>query len=130
MMAPSDDDIRMLLETYRFCRKFAHAGEVGTNAVTLIAALDELLELRRERVALHHTIAEQEKLIDSTRRTVEVADLGAQVSAGSNGPSKDQASPEGTQDEGKVCAQALPFAMRDRTSGLSPATWRGGPQCG
>ena len=46
MMAPSDDDIRMLLETYRHCRKWAHAGEVGTNAVTLIAALDELLERR------------------------------------------------------------------------------------
>jgi hypothetical protein len=45
-MTPTDDDIRMLLETYRFCRKFAHAGEVGTNAVTLIAALEELLQRR------------------------------------------------------------------------------------
>lgn len=51
-MTPSDDDIRMLLETYRFCRKFAHAGQVGTNAVTLIAALEELLERRAaERAA-------------------------------------------------------------------------------
>lgn len=48
MKPPSDDDIRMLLETYRFCRKFAHAGEVGTNAVTLIAALEELLERRKK----------------------------------------------------------------------------------
>lgn len=47
-MNPTDDDIRMLLETYRFCRKFAHAGQVGANAVTLIAALEELLERRQK----------------------------------------------------------------------------------
>jgi hypothetical protein len=53
MMAPSDDDIRMLLETYRYCRKFAHAGQVGTNAVTLIAALEELLERRKQEREQH-----------------------------------------------------------------------------
>lgn len=42
----TDDDIRMLLLTYHHCRKFAHAGEVGRNAVAIIAALEELL-LRR-----------------------------------------------------------------------------------
>lgn len=47
-MKPTDADIRMLLETYTHCRKWAHAGVVGTNAVTLIAALEELLE-RRQR---------------------------------------------------------------------------------
>lgn len=45
---PSDGAIRMLLDTYKHCRKFAHAGEVGTNAVTLIAALEELLRRRQE----------------------------------------------------------------------------------
>lgn len=89
MMAPSDDDIRMLLETYRFCRKFAHAGEVGTNAVTLIAALDELLELRRKRVVLHHTIAEQEKLIDSSRRTAAGNKVGSHILDGLDEPIQD-----------------------------------------
>lgn len=45
---PSDNAIRMLIETYKHCRKWAHAGEVGTNAVTLIAALEELLRRRQE----------------------------------------------------------------------------------
>jgi hypothetical protein len=45
-MIPTDQQLRDLLETYRHCRKFAHAGEVGANAVVLIAALDELLALR------------------------------------------------------------------------------------
>lgn len=47
---PSDEDLRMLRDTYMHCRRWAHAGQVGTNAVTLLAALDELLERRaRER---------------------------------------------------------------------------------
>lgn len=45
---PSDGAIRMLIDTYKHCRKWAHAGEVGTNAVTLIAALEELLRRRAE----------------------------------------------------------------------------------
>jgi len=45
-MRPTDDDLRMLRDTYVHCRKWAHAGQVGTNAVTLLAALDELLERR------------------------------------------------------------------------------------
>lgn len=70
MMAPSDDDIRMLLETYRHCRKWAHAGEVGTNAVTLIAALDELLarrqadEIIRREVHAFFGIVEGQKILD------------------------------------------------------------------
>lgn len=100
MMAPSDDDIRMLLETYRFCRKFAHAGEVGTNAVTLIAALDELLELRREREAFNHAIAQLEKLHDATRRTTASDSMGTQVSAGLDGSIKDQASAKRTKANG------------------------------
>lgn len=45
-MKPTDDQLRMLRDTYHHCRKWAHAGEVGTNAVTLLAALDELLARR------------------------------------------------------------------------------------
>ena len=47
-MKPTDEDVRMLLETYTHCRKWAHAGQVGSNAVTLIAALEELLERRKQ----------------------------------------------------------------------------------
>lgn len=43
---PTDEDLRMLRDTYQHCRKWAQVGEVGRNAVTLIAALDELLERR------------------------------------------------------------------------------------
>lgn len=43
---PTDDELRMLRATYEHCRRWAHAGLVGSNAVTLIAALDELLERR------------------------------------------------------------------------------------
>ena len=51
-MKPTDDELRMLRDTYAHCRRWAHAGEVGTNAVTLLAALDELLERRAtERAA-------------------------------------------------------------------------------
>jgi hypothetical protein len=63
-MTPSDDDIRMLLETYRFCRKFAHAGEVGTNAVTLIAALEELLERRKADMNEHQFFEGHNDLTD------------------------------------------------------------------
>ena len=47
-MTPSDQQILDLLATYQHCRKFAHAGEVGANAVVLIAALEELLRRRDE----------------------------------------------------------------------------------
>jgi hypothetical protein len=51
-MKPTDDELRMLRDTYIHCRRWAHAGQVGTNAVTLLAALDELLERRAtERAA-------------------------------------------------------------------------------
>lgn len=46
MVRPTDDDVRMLLATYVHCRKFAQTGYVGSNAVTIIAALEELLERR------------------------------------------------------------------------------------
>ena len=45
-MTPTDDQIRELLATYAHCRRWSHAGQVGANAVVLIAALEELL-LRR-----------------------------------------------------------------------------------
>lgn len=50
-MKPTDEELRMLRDTYAHCRKWAHAGEVGTNAVTLLAALDELLERRATKRA-------------------------------------------------------------------------------
>lgn len=46
-MKPTDDELRMLRDTYQHCRRWAHAGQVGTNAVTLLAALDELLARRQ-----------------------------------------------------------------------------------
>lgn len=56
MVKPTDDELRMLRDTYQHCRRWAHAGEVGTNAVTLIAALDELLARREaERLAAKPT---------------------------------------------------------------------------
>lgn len=73
MMAPSDDDIRMLLETYRFCRKFAHAGEVGTNAVTLIAALDDLLARRANDISQHVAGAEE---VERRSKSSQKDDLG------------------------------------------------------
>lgn len=94
---PSDDDIRMLLDTYRHCRKFAHAGEVGANAVTLIAALEELLELRQERVEYEHALAQWEMLYDSTRRKTESDSMGTQVSAGLDGSIQDQAGAKRTE---------------------------------
>lgn len=51
-MTPTDDQLRDLLTTYQHCRRWAHAGEVGANAVVLIAAIEELLERRAaERAA-------------------------------------------------------------------------------
>ena len=47
-MVPTNQQILDLLSTYQHCRKFAHAGEVGANAVVLIAALEELLRRRDE----------------------------------------------------------------------------------
>lgn len=56
MVKPTDDELRMLRDTYQHCRRWAHAGEVGTNAVTLLAALDELLARREaERLAAKPT---------------------------------------------------------------------------
>lgn len=49
---PTDEELRMLRATYEHCRRWAHAGQVGANAVTLLAAIDELLERRaKERQA-------------------------------------------------------------------------------
>jgi hypothetical protein len=43
---PTDEQLRMLRDTYQHCRKWATAGQVGQNAITLLAALDELLDRR------------------------------------------------------------------------------------
>jgi hypothetical protein len=47
-MTVTDEQIRDLLATYAHCRRWAHAGEVGANAVVLIAALEELLRRRAQ----------------------------------------------------------------------------------
>lgn len=91
-MTPTDDDIRMLLETYRFCRKFAHAGQVGTNAVTLISALEELLNRRKEQASLLHTIAQLEQN-DSAMRAVPCHAKCKGVPSRSSGPESDQEDP-------------------------------------
>jgi hypothetical protein len=59
-MIPTDQQLRDLLETYKHCRKFAHAGEVGANAVVLIAALDELLARRANDIPQRVAGAEEE----------------------------------------------------------------------
>jgi len=46
----TDEQIRELLATYAHCRRWAHAGEVGANAVVLIAALEELLRRRADEI--------------------------------------------------------------------------------
>jgi hypothetical protein len=56
----TDEQIRELLATYVHCRKFAHAGEVGANAVVLIAALDELLARRANDIPQRVAGAEEE----------------------------------------------------------------------
>lgn len=83
---PSDDDIRMLLDTYRHCRKFAHAGEVGANAVTLIAALEELLSLRQKHAALEHALSQTEKENDALKRATACNAKCQNVSSLSTGP--------------------------------------------
>jgi hypothetical protein len=59
-MIPTDQQLRDLLETYKHCRKFSHAGEVGANAVVLIAALDELLARRANDIPQRVAGAEEE----------------------------------------------------------------------
>jgi hypothetical protein len=59
-MIPSDQQLRDLLETYKHCRNLAHAGEVGANAVVLIAALDELLARRANDIPQRVAGAEEE----------------------------------------------------------------------
>jgi hypothetical protein len=63
-MVPTNQQILDLLSTYQHCRKFAHAGEVGANAVTLIAALEELLERRKADMNEHQFFEGHHDLTD------------------------------------------------------------------
>jgi hypothetical protein len=70
----TDEQIRELLATYVHCRKFAHAGEVGANAVVLIAALDELLARRANDIPQRVAGAEE---VHGRSKSTERNDLGA-----------------------------------------------------
>ena len=64
----------MLRDTYQHCRRWAHAGQVGTNAITLLAALDELLERRANDIPQRVAGAvEVQRCLDPTEKD----DLGA-----------------------------------------------------
>jgi hypothetical protein len=71
----SDEQIRELLATYVHCRKFAQTGYVGSNAVTIIAALEELLERRANDISQRVAGAEEEVL--GCSRQSQKDDLGA-----------------------------------------------------
>ena len=74
MVTPTDDAIRMLLQTYVHCRKFAQTGYVGSNAVTIIAALEELLQRRANDIPQRVAGAvEVQRCLDPTAKD----DLGA-----------------------------------------------------
>jgi hypothetical protein len=70
----TDDQIRELLATYVHCRKFAQTGYVGSNAVTIIAALEELLERRANDIPQRVAGAEE---VHGRSRQSQKDDLGA-----------------------------------------------------
>jgi hypothetical protein len=74
MSAVTDEQIRELLATYVHCRKFAQTGYVGSNAVTIIAALEELLERRANDIPQRVAGAEG---VCSRSKSPERDDLGA-----------------------------------------------------
>lgn len=77
-MNVTDEQIRELLATYVtyvYSQKFAQAGYVGSNAVTIIAALEELLQRRANDIPQHVAGAEEEVLGCSSESQKD--DLGA-----------------------------------------------------
>jgi hypothetical protein len=74
MSAVTDEQIRELLATYVHCRKFAQTGYVGSNAVTIIAALEELLERRANDIPQRVAGAEE---VHGRSRQSQKDDLGA-----------------------------------------------------
>jgi hypothetical protein len=70
----TDEQIRELLATYVHCRKFAQTGYVGSNAVTIIAALEELLERRANDIP--QRVAGAEEVLGCSRQS-QKDDLGA-----------------------------------------------------
>jgi hypothetical protein len=70
----TDEQIRELLATYVHCRKFAQTGYVGSNAVTIIAALEELLERRANDIPQRVAGAEE---VHGRSRQSQKDDLGA-----------------------------------------------------
>ena len=73
-MTVTDEQIRELLATYVHCRKFAQTGYVGSNAVTIIAALEELLERRANDIPQRVAGAEE---VHGRSRQSQKDDLGA-----------------------------------------------------
>ena len=74
MSAVTDEQIRELLATYVHCRKFAQTGYAGSNAVTIIAALEELLERRANDIPQRVAGAEE---VHGRSRQSQKDDLGA-----------------------------------------------------
>jgi hypothetical protein len=70
----TDEQIRELLATYVHCRKFAQTGYVGSNAITIIAALEELLERRANDIPQRVAGAEE---VHGRSRQSQKDDLGA-----------------------------------------------------
>lgn len=73
-MTVSNEQIRELLATYVHCRKFAQTGYVGSNAVTIIAALEELLQ--RRQLDIPHRVDGAEEVLGCSRQS-QKDDLGA-----------------------------------------------------
>lgn len=73
-MTVTDEQIRELLATYVHCRKFAQTGYVGSNAITIIAALEELLERRANDIPQRVAGAEE---VHGRSRQSQKDDLGA-----------------------------------------------------
>ena len=73
-MTVTDEQIRELLATYVHCRRFAQTGYVGSNAVTIIAALEELLERRANDIPQRVAGAEE---VHGRSRQSQKDDLGA-----------------------------------------------------
>jgi hypothetical protein len=71
----TDEQIRELLATYVHCRKFAQTGYVGSNAVTIIAALEELLQ--RRQLDIPHRVDGAEEEHEHSQKPKKASEGGA-----------------------------------------------------
>jgi hypothetical protein len=89
----TDEQIRELLATYVHCRRFAQTGYVGSNAVTIIAALEELLERRANDIPQRVAGAEE---VHGRSRQSQKDDLGAASTRWASSVSSSKRWPQGT----------------------------------